>query len=232
MVKSRDRTKIINSNSKISNLMRDLMQHQLIIILRTSCNYSDAFDQTCNLLGDERSIRWLSISCDTPKKGKWKWRQLLEFLDKEIKMQQQRAILQSKTKRSDPPANPATKRRSGHQNDYVQTRGPRGIKLTQHFSCKTFVEMIPAERLSTLKSKNLCYQCLFPGARANQPKHKEGLCQQDFICLNAYHQGCPMKNQILVCEKHKNDKQNQDTLEHYNSRYASYINQFRPMPRR
>ena len=87
MIKSRDRTKIINSNSKISNLMRDLMQHQLIIILRTSCNYSDAFDQTCNLPGDERPI-----SCDTPKEGKWKWRQLLEFLDKEIKTQQQRAI--------------------------------------------------------------------------------------------------------------------------------------------
>eukprot|EP00794_Sanderia_malayensis_P006911 gene6911-biopygen5645 len=240
MIRSRDPTKIINSISKISNLMRDLMQLSSDHHIENELYYSDAFDQACNLLGDERSIRWLTISCDEPKEGKWKWRQMLDFLDKEIKMQQQRAILQSKSKKQEP-TNPIMKRRSGHhtsfntppsnspiqdqticficgKDDHVQTRGPRGMKLIQYFSCKTFVDMTPAERLNTLKSKSLCFQCLFPGARANQEKHQEGLCQRDFICQNVDHQGFPMKKHILVCEKHKNNKQNQDTLEHYKSR--------------
>ena len=69
-----------------------------------------------------------------------------------------------------------------------------------------------------IKVQECLLPMLVPGAWANQSKHKEGLCQQDFICPNAYHQGYPMKNHILVCEKHKNENQNQDTLKHYKSR--------------
>jgi len=91
------------------------------------------------------------------------------------------------------------------------------MKLIQYFSCKTFVEMTPTERLSTLKSKNLCFQCLFPGAHQNQGKHQEGQCQREFICQHPYHQLYPVKNHVLVCETHKKNQQNQDTLEHYKS---------------
>jgi hypothetical protein len=50
--------------------------------------YSDVINEVYNLLGEEREIRWLTISCSSPKEGKWKWIQLLEFLDIEIKIQQ------------------------------------------------------------------------------------------------------------------------------------------------
>ena len=69
-VKSKDPTKIINDISKISNLMRDLMQLSTEHHIENELYYSDAFDQACNLLGDERSTRWLTISCETPKEGR------------------------------------------------------------------------------------------------------------------------------------------------------------------
>jgi len=239
VVKSRDPTKIVASISKIANLMRDLMKLSSDHHIENELYYSDALDQIYNLLGEERTIRWLTISCDAPKEGKWKWKQLLEFLDKEVKIQQQRATSQSKSKKTEP-SKPQPPRKSAHtsssqqspnlstvnqsscficgKDDHIQTNGPRGMKLIQYFSCKTFVDMTPAERLSMLKSKNLCFQCLFPGARQNQGKHQEGQCQRDFICQHASHQQYPTKKHVLVCEEHKNNKQNQDTLDHYKSR--------------
>jgi len=44
--------------------------------------YSDVINEVYNLLGEEREIS------SSPKEGKWKWIQLLEFLDIEIKIQQ------------------------------------------------------------------------------------------------------------------------------------------------
>ena len=239
-IKSKDPTKIINSISRVSNVMRDLIQLSDVHHIENELYYSDAFDQICNLLGDERTTRWLTINCETPKEGRWKWRQMLDFLEKEIKMQQQRAILQSKSRKSDPPKIPP-KHRSGHlsssnspstnqrrtdqticficgKSDHIQTRGPNGTKLIQYFSCKAFVDMTPSQRLSTLKSKNLCFKCLFPGANAKQEKHRDGLCQRTFICQHVYHQPYPMKKHVLVCNKHKNEPQNKDTFEHYKSR--------------
>jgi len=41
-------------------------------------------------------------SCETPKEGKWKSKQLIEFLEKEIKVHQQRAVIQTNaSKRND-----------------------------------------------------------------------------------------------------------------------------------
>lgn len=50
------------------------------------------------LVSDGRTIRWMSVNCESPKEGNWKWHQLLEFLDKEIKIHQ-RVIYQTKTKK-------------------------------------------------------------------------------------------------------------------------------------
>ena len=150
--RSKDPVKIVNSLSKITNLMRDLMQLSSDHNIENELYFSNALDEIYNLLGDGRTIRWLSISCDAPKEGKWKWRQLLEFLDKEIKIHQQRALSQTKKK---PDTNKQSSKKMGGsshhsastnsnvqqssikcficgKSDHVQTNGPRGMKLVQY----------------------------------------------------------------------------------------------------
>ena len=47
----------------------------------------------------------------------------------------------------------------------------KGNKSIPHYVSEKFVNTIPSERLSKLKSKNLCTKCLFPGA-VKGPRHK------------------------------------------------------------
>ena len=105
--------------------------------------------------------------------------------------------------------------------EHVATSGPGGIKVIQYFSCKTFVNKTPSERLALLKDKNLCFQCLLPGAKANEGKHKEGKCQRDFTCKHLSHQKYHSKKHVLVCDEHKLSNDNLDLLEVYKQRCIS-----------
>ena len=79
--------------SKLTNTMRDLRQLALKHNIENELYYEDAINMITNLLGDERMTRWLTATCELPKIGKWKWRQMLEFLEKEIKVHQQKAVI-------------------------------------------------------------------------------------------------------------------------------------------
>ena len=252
-LKQKDSVKIVEFLSKVTNIMRDLMQLAATHSIENELYYGDAFSRIYNLLGESRMMRWLTLNCETPKEGKWKWKQLIEFLENDLKIHQQRAAIQTHaSKRPDatnkrydanrPPVNrrlafPAYENQdeviynegSQHSNisskcnicgsnDHIQTNGPRGIKLVQYFSCKKFVNMSPNERFQYLKTNGLCFQCLFPGARSDQGKHKEGRCQHDFICQHPSHNNYTSKKHVLVCDEHKNEQQNKDILEHYKSR--------------
>ena len=105
--------------------------------------------------------------------------------------------------------------KSGH----VQTKGPYGMKLIQYFTCLVkFASLSPAQRLNELKTKGLCVQCLFPGAKANSGKHVEGKCQSTYVCKHNSHQASVIKKHVLVCEEHKGDEANKTLLEEYRSR--------------
>ena len=93
--------------------------------------------------------------------------------------------------------------------------------VTQYFSCKEFVDKNPRERLSTLKQKALCFQCLLPGAKSSEGKHRDGRCQHDFICKHSSHQSWSVKKHVLVCEEHKDTADNQKLLKTYKSRYIA-----------
>ncbi len=109
--------------------------------------------------------------------------------------------------------------------DHVQTSGPNGSKLIQYFVCKKFVNMTPAQRCVELKSKNLCFQCLFPGADKRRGKHSDGRCQRDFICPHPSHSRFAGKKHVLVCEEHKADDRNKEVLDKYKRRCIARPNQ-------
>ena len=237
--KSRDSMKVIDFLSKVTNTMRDLMHLASTHNIEDDLYHSNALHEVVQMLGEHRMMRWLTVSCETPKTGKFKWKQLIEFLDKEMKVHQQKAVIQKCTSNKQPDGiKPAVKPKRSTFNSYtkppdptvcqicgatnhVQTNGPRGTKLVQYFACKVFVDMTPEERYQTLKTKNLCYQCLYPGARRDQGRHVDGNCQRDFICQHPHHQPNQPRKHVLVCNEHKNHQQNLDILEHYRARCIS-----------
>lgn len=66
--------------------------------------YGDALTHLSNKLGQSRLMRWLTFSCENPREGKYKWKLMIDFLDKEIKVQQQMTVIQASLD-----ANPSSK---------------------------------------------------------------------------------------------------------------------------
>ena len=101
---------------------------------------------------------------------------------------------------------------------HAPTKGSNNLKLIQYFACQDFAMMTPKDRFTLIKNKGLCIQCLYPGARQDQGKHKEGKCQREFICQHPSHQKYPVKKHVLICEEHKNSQDNQALLETYRTK--------------
>ncbi|XP_066931129.1 uncharacterized protein [Clytia hemisphaerica] len=243
-LKHKDSIKITESLSKVINVMRDLMHLASDHNIENELYYGDALTHLSNKLGQSRMMRWLTLTCESPREGKYKWKQMIEFLEKEIKVQQQVTVIQSNTKTSNSTNDKEKdKRKSGsstyygssdgkpqhqqHQEpicficgatNHIKSNGPRGTKLIQYFSCKKFVDMTTSQRFKFLQDNGLCYQCLYPGAQMDRGKHAEGKCQRDFICKNPAHNSEITKKHVLVCDDHKFDQTNKDVLEHYKSR--------------
>ena len=69
----------------------------------------------------------------------------------------------------------------------VKTGGPSGSHIIQYFACKKIVDSTPAERFRVLRSKGLCHQCLYPGARQKEGKHANGKCRSYYVCKQESH---------------------------------------------
>ena len=211
--------------------------------------HGPAMDKIQELMGDHRFTRWLSSSCEKDLSDEMsKWKELLAFLEKEVKINQQKVMFASKTKKK-PPEDQKGDRKSkvlsgsGSQShtqddrqsslicsicgaaDHVPTSGPKNVKLIQYFLCKKFVEMTNAQRLAVLLEKNLCIQCLYPGADRRSEKHKEGKCQREFVCKHQSHARHSCKKHVLVCDEHKTDAQNIATFNEYRRRCVTRQNQ-------
>ena len=98
------------------------------------------------------------------------------------------------------------------------TNGPKKSKIVQYFACDVFVNMSVAERFKVLMDKGLCFQCLFPGADRNTGKHKEGKCQTEYVCKDPSHGSFKWKKHVLVCDKHKENSENQEIFKAYKER--------------
>ena len=157
----------------------------------------------------------MSIVCDEEiPDGERHWDRLVKFLEKELKICQQEMIWSTKAPKKQPVRSPSDKRKLDNSmhytpdegnlicsicgvDDHVPTPGPSGVKLIQYYVCQKFVGMSCEERFTTLKNKNLCHQCSYPGADCSKGKHKEGKCQRDFACKHPSHDRFSQKKHIL-----------------------------------
>ena len=189
------------------------------------------------LLGDSRITRWLSKLCEESYDDKEQWIQLIEFLEKDLKVQQQKMLIQEKSDEKRSGSHNSDRRQNGKSSahfanqstdkkcyfcdegdDHVATAGPRGTEIIQYFACKKFVEMTPNERFQELRRKGYCTQCLFPGASQSTGKHKEGKCQRDFCCKHPSHDKYPTNKHVLVCHEHRGNTENELLLLEYKNR--------------
>ena len=240
--------KVIEGLSRIINLMRDLMHLAKDHSIENKLYLGDSLERITAVLGENQLHRWLTLSCDKDlSDGEHQWVELITFLEKEIKINQQKVLLTSKKPKPSPPPPlpPADNKQkkdgtkskdSVHhsndggsgptcficgQTDHVVTSGPRGVKLVQYFACPKFVKFTCEQRLAELQSKGLCHQCLYPGAHIDRGKHKEGKCQREFICKHLSHGSDAVKKHVLVCALHKGEADNGNVLKDYISRCIS-----------
>ena len=67
-------------------------------------------------------------------------------------------------------------------------------------------------------NKALWIQCLYPGARQDQVKHKERKCQGELICQHPSQQKYSVKKHVLTCEENKKSQDNKALLETYRTK--------------
>ena len=283
--KSKDPAKIMSFITQLINTIKDLVSLAKTHDIENNLYFGDGLNNIYALLGDARCTRWFSSVCDLDLNEKQQWSHLIDFLEKEVKVQQQRALINLQDDKppkkpslprgrggyhtpspnpptssgsssgsatgSSPgsatgspnggstgsPSGPATGQSNGPstgssqpkcnfcdgkcKDQHVPTKGPGGSMVIQYFACKDFTDKTPAERLSTLWKKGLCHQCLLPGAKRQDSKHKNGQCQHDFICKHPSHQQYTVKHHVLVCEEHKASQENEELLNKFKSRFIN-----------
>ncbi len=102
--------------------------------------------------------------------------------------------------------------------DHEPTVTRRGTQVINYFSCEKFVNMSAKERLEALKSKHLCFQCLSPGYKAGH----DGNCFDKYKCPHESHNERPRGLHVLICDKHKQNRENVQLLEEYKARYITF----------
>ena len=238
----KDSERIKEGLVSVINLISDLMKLAEKHHIEAKLYNGDGIDMIYGLMGDSMITRWLTSISDETLEDEELWVRLVKFLEKELKVQQEKSLINRKVDdpvkdhgfKSDDKKNTNLKKYGTHHTSqdgketkhchfcnelgHVQTSGPRGSSLIQYFVCKKFVEMNPSQRFRELRSKGLCFQCLYPGAHQKDGKHSDGTCQRDFTCKNSSHDKYPCKKHILVCHEHRDTDENKQILEDYKSR--------------
>ena len=265
--KLRNPSKIADGLSKIINLIKDVIKLSKEHGIEQKLYNGDGINKIFKLLGDSRTTRWLQATCESKEllQGEILWLRLIEFLEKYLKVQQQRVIISADSYTDVPKSKENAKDKRQHVQahvsvnkpnaqgsnsqpsvtksnaqvsnssshnvnksisdnqclicgkfDHVVSTGPQGVKFVQYFTCPVFAEMNPLERFLELRKKNLCFQCLYPGADVNSPKHKHGRCQKVFCCTHEDHDKYPRRKHVLVCHEHKD--YNQQLLDDFKAR--------------
>ena len=251
---------MVEGLASVTNAMVDLMKLSKRHHIEGRLYNGDALDILYGMLGERRVTSWLEkiydneLKYDDEMEDEELWKKLIKFLEKELKLEQEKLLIK---RRLDGSRQAAESGRAGsywsleqadnsseicgwcnsHYEDrrsllsngesggskrcsfcneveHVETNGPRGSSLIQYFACQNFVEMTPAQRYQELRSKELCFQCLYPGANQSYGPHRDGSCQKDFVCKHSSHERYPLKKHVLVCHEHRNTDENKNLAEY------------------
>ena len=146
--KLKDTERVVAALSQIINKMKDLQCLASEHHIKSKLYSGDGLEHIYQLLGNNRVIRWLSKLCEETYDDHEQWMKLIEFLEKDMKVQQQRMLIQEKsdekrnTKQNSDGrqigkngahfTNQSTEKKCyfcDETDDHIVTAGPRGTEI-------------------------------------------------------------------------------------------------------
>ena len=226
--------KIIQAVSKLKNFMTELSvlaeKHGIEGALYHSSNLAKIY----SLIGKTRQTSIMKKLLDHDVSEKKAWDEIVKHLEKDLKIREQILLVNqsqpertegTERRRADGPGshftrspNDARKCAICDKTDHEPTTTSRGNKVINYFSCEKFVNMTTKNRFEELKRKHLCFQCLSPGYKSGH----EGNCFDRYKCPHEDHNQHERGLHVLICNKHKENRENIELLEAYKAKYITF----------
>ena len=98
LCKIKETERLMEGLSRIINLMKDLTTLAVKHNIENQLYYSGSIHKIYQLLGENRVTKWLMKISDEDLSDEEQWQKLMQFLEKELRVQQQRYFIRSDTK--------------------------------------------------------------------------------------------------------------------------------------
>ena len=96
--RQREPAKIVDALSKLIHLMKDLLQLAKRHNIENKLYYGGGIDKVYQMMGEHRLNRWLTIA-EVQDEGENQWLEVVEFLEKELRVNQQKVNIFSSSSR-------------------------------------------------------------------------------------------------------------------------------------
>ena len=95
--KIRNQEKLVDTLSKIINIMRDLHQLAEQHNIKSRLYSGNGLERIYQMMSDSQVTRWLSTICEVEYNDEQTWYHLIEFLERDLKVLQQKLSIQNKS---------------------------------------------------------------------------------------------------------------------------------------
>ena len=96
--KIKEPEKLMEGLSRIINLKKDLTTLAVKHKIENQLYYSDSIQKMCQLLSENTVTKWLMKISDEDPIEEEQWQKLIQFLEKDLRVQQQRCLIGGHTK--------------------------------------------------------------------------------------------------------------------------------------
>ena len=224
--------RLVKALSKLKNLMTQLGVLAEKHGIEPSLYHSSNLARIYLLIGKKRQSDILKKVLDRDFSEKETWNEIVTYLDKELRLKEHMLLVTpcqntqsegAQRRRADDSyhvdtSNEARKCVICDKIDHEPTVTSRGNKVINYFSCEKFANMTAKKRFDILKSKHLCFQCLTPGFKSGH----QGDCFDKFKCPHESHNTHNRGLHVLICNQHKENRENIELLEEYKAKYITF----------
>ena len=204
------------------NVMQDVLdlatEHDLLGEIHFGCQ----LQKVASMLESDIETKWYTIVAEEELKKQDRWKPMLRFLNKQLKIVQVRAaetgvqtVDDEKNKDQEPPRRDNTEKPGGtfHATEQCKLCDEQHPNSNTEFVlCKRFLQMRLKERGPLVRSKKYCVQCLDGKTKWNDVDHK---CSNDWVCKHPFHEKYKKKLHFLLCEPHSNDETNKQLYDDF-----------------
>ena len=219
--------KIATALAKLINSMKELTVLATEHGIEGQLYEGGGLEKIFSLIGNGRHRKFRTENLEIVSK-KEEWDKLEKYLEKELKIRERVLLDQKSSKLMGIGSSQKKEQKFKSVNHglsemkchicnntgHTIITTARGNKIIPYYVCEQFVKMSPKDRLSKLKSKNLCSQCLYPGAVVDS-RHKCLYLQ--YCCPHSSHGS--EKIHVLLCESHKSEDANVKLFSKFKQRF-------------